>query len=63
MRADPPVRRDGRCAECREPRNPRANRYSGLAAQLDPFCSTGCCKAWHGLAEPERRRGTRRAYA
>lgn len=63
MKADPPVRKDGRCAHCVGPRKAKPNRYSGLAATLDPFCSTGCCRAWHGVADRPRDPLPRRAYA
>lgn len=62
MRLDPPVRLDGRCVHCGGPRTVRQNRYSGLAAALDPFCSSACCRAWHGVAEREHQPQGRRGY-
>lgn len=47
--ADPPVRTDGGCAKCFKPRRPeRSAKYGGVAPELDPFCSSECCRAWHG---------------
>lgn len=48
---DPRVRRDGRCAHCRGERKLPAKRlYREQAeleqAELDPFCSATCCRAW-----------------
>jgi hypothetical protein len=46
--ADPPLRVDGKCVECRKPRHPeRSQKYAKAAAQADVFCSTACCRAWH----------------
>lgn len=48
MTTDPPVRKDGRCAQCLGPRKHAvANKYSGMDAVQDPFCSTTCCREWH----------------
>lgn len=55
MRKDPRVRKDGRCAlpSCRKPRNPKRNPYSGMEPFLDPFCSTNCCREYHGAPRNE----------
>lgn len=52
---DPPVRGDGRCAHCggQRGRLPKAitQRNKAILArelELDPFCSTVCCRSWHG---------------
>ena len=46
---DPPVRADGLCAECEGPRNTKASwKYAGVSAELDPFCSNKCARAWWG---------------
>jgi hypothetical protein len=52
MRPDPKVRPDGKCANpgCDNMRKPeRSRRYGKAAAELDPFCSTVCAKAWHDV--------------
>jgi len=61
MSPDPEVRADGRCAECIGPRRASARKHKlskldkshfrDLAEHiaLDPFCSTECCRAWHGF--------------
>ena len=52
---DPPVRPDGNCVICRKPRKPeRSRKYAGATAQLDPFCSNTCARAWYGNPIPER---------
>lgn len=66
MRSDPPVRRDGRCAQCGGPRR-KAKPQRGVDPALyasDPFCSGPCCRAWHGVeqvtipgGDPNERRG------
>lgn len=61
--SDPPVRGDGRCARpgCRKLRRPeRSKSYGGVAGELDPFCSSECCREWYGIPLPKivgRRRG------
>jgi hypothetical protein len=51
MTADPPVRTDGRCVVCDKPRSPwRSKRYGKLEAERDPFCSSTCCRVWHGVS-------------
>jgi len=52
MKPDPPVRRDGKCAECGKPRYPgRSRKYGKGAADLDPFCSTNCARKWHDVED------------
>lgn len=52
---DPPVRPDGCCAVCGEPRKPeRSRRYAGVTAELDPFCSNSCARAWHANPIPTK---------
>jgi len=53
-RGDPPVRADGRCAQCGKPRKltKQARRYAGYQLDADPFCSTHCCRAYHGTPLP-----------
>lgn len=61
MTEDPKVRRDGRCARpgCRKPRPVTVltgkklrelRRYAGGQIDADPFCSSRCCRAFHGVA-------------
>lgn len=67
MKKDPRVRKDGLCAEpsCRKPRRitKQSRKYAGDAVVLDPFCSTECCRKWHGVeletkgAEAQREAG------
>lgn len=48
MRKDP--RRTDRCPQCRKPMPPitkTMRTYAGPQIDAEPFCSTGCCKAWH----------------
>jgi hypothetical protein len=46
---DPPVREDGRCANCGKVRRPPTGKYATKAEfETDPFCSTECARAWHG---------------
>lgn len=46
---DPPVREDGLCVVCLSERRPnRSAKYGRDEAERDPFCSTVCCRAWHG---------------
>lgn len=54
MKSDPPVRKDGRCWDCQEPRRPeRSRKYGKAAAELDPFCSVECARRYHGTSLPE----------
>lgn len=47
--ADPPVRADGKCAVCGKKRKPeRSVTYAKNQAERDPFCSTECCRVYHG---------------
>jgi hypothetical protein len=49
MKANPPVRPDGRCVCCGGERPEVALRSS------DPFCSSKCARGWHDqLDEPSR---------
>lgn len=41
VKADPPVRRDGRCRGC------GGERPEGAFKHVDPFCSTACARGWH----------------
>jgi len=60
MRADPPVRADGRCAMpgCRKQRKPPATNYGRVEYLRDPWCSTTCCRKFHGtslaLSQPSK---------
>ena len=49
MLPDPPCPKGGRCVVCGKPRKPqRSRKYAGGRAESDPFCSTVCCREWHG---------------
>jgi hypothetical protein len=56
--ADPPVRPDGRCVQCRKRRKLQAPKtLSQRAAHelltdlaQDAFCSARCARAWHGCS-------------
>lgn len=55
MATDPPARADGRCARpgCRAKLAFKKRR--GLEHLYDdPFCSTECCKAYHGVTMMSR---------
>lgn len=54
MKDDPPVRADGNCYGCGAPRRitAQAQKYAGVQLELDPWCSSKCCRAWHGTALP-----------
>jgi hypothetical protein len=48
----PKVRRDGKCAVCRQPRPFNPQRGVPFEAYLaDPFCSTACAKKHFGTRE------------
>jgi hypothetical protein len=54
LRPDPPVRRDRICArpDCPKPLvtpTPQHRKYGGTAILSEPFCSTECCKLYHGV--------------
>ena len=54
IRDDPRLRSDGRCVQCggeRRGPSPRAHKQYVDAGhyELDPFCSAGCCREWHGV--------------
>jgi len=43
------MRSDGKCVVCGKSRKTkRSKRYGKDAAERDPFCSTQCCRAYHG---------------
>ncbi len=53
MRKEPAVRRDGKCARCRQPK-PVANPKSQIKdlqklINADPFCSSLCARRFHGV--------------
>lgn len=41
---EPRVRRDGLCTVCKKERPVVAKK------NLDPFCSSPCCRAWYGTS-------------
>jgi hypothetical protein len=53
---EPKPRKDGKCARpgCtrRLPRSRNAKRYAGDWLELDPWCSSYCCRAFHGVSIP-----------
>lgn len=57
MKADPPVRRDGRCAcGCGKRRVMPKSHHSSIDPSvyaLDPFASSTCCRRFHGVAIPK----------
>lgn len=64
MKADPPRRKDGRCAREGCTKTIRAYRpptkdVPKWVADNEPFCSSTCCRAYHGFpivaAEDEER--------
>lgn len=44
---DPPVRRDGKCAYCGEAKPVIEDPKRIYRVDLDPFCSTKCCKEYY----------------
>ena len=48
LKADPKIRKDGRCAQCRKPVHIKARPGVNPALYVDPFCSSSCARAWHG---------------
>jgi hypothetical protein len=54
MNPDPKRRADGRCAQCGEPIKVAAKMREPhrSEARRDPFCSSECCRLWHGLEPP-----------
>src|SRR5262245_48295450 len=59
MRRDPRVRKDNLCVQCMKPRRTvtrEMRQYAGDQIERDPFCSSTCCRAWHGtsLAPPAK---------
>lgn len=55
MKADPPVRRDGRCAQCSKPRKMPQSQggVDPSVYALDPFCARTCAERWHAVTKPE----------
>jgi len=50
---DPPVREDGLCQQCLGPRRTeRSQRYAKGIAQLDPWCSSDCARAFYNNPLP-----------
>ena len=53
MKRDPKVRKDGLCARrgCTKPLQKiteRHRRYGGALLEFEPFCSSVCCRIYHG---------------
>ena len=47
---EPKPRRDGKCRQCKKPYKIAAPRAGvNPALYVDPFCSTVCCKTYHGV--------------
>jgi hypothetical protein len=42
-----------KCVECGRPRNltKQVRRYAGKHIDTDPYCSTQCCRAAHGVCK------------
>lgn len=64
MNPDPPVRSDGRCARpgCGKPRKmPASNAAKAYIDrrhyEADPWCSTDCCRTYHGVEMTVTRTG------
>lgn len=54
MKKDPPIRKDGKCAVCKQPIKPvKPQRGVPIAAYNDPFCSSRCCRQYHGTSIKE----------
>jgi len=49
VKRDPKMRKDGRCAECKGDVHIKARAGVNPALYVDPFCSSSCAKAWHGI--------------
>jgi len=50
---DPPAPSDGTCLVCgRERAVAKLKPLYRRALERDPFCSTDCCRAWHGTQLP-----------
>jgi hypothetical protein len=52
VRPDPRPRKDGLCVVCRKKRVFAKNKLKGVDPKIyerDAFCSTDCCKVWHGV--------------
>ncbi len=53
---DPEIPQDGTCARCGKPRQPeRSRQYGRATAELDPFCSSECARAWYDVSLPSAR--------
>jgi hypothetical protein len=61
VKPDPKLRADGRCVVCGGDRTPKTG-MSGISgvlaravkasADMDPFCSATCARAWHAIPDP-----------
>lgn len=49
VKSDPPVRPDGKCWICKGDR--KVEGAYKTDAELDPFCSTDCCRDYHGVSK------------
>lgn len=48
---DPRVRKDGKCVTCKKPKpvlKRSLRKYAGNQYDRDPFCSSRCCRRFHG---------------
>jgi hypothetical protein len=54
MKADPPIRKSGRCAL---PGCKKKIKTITIYGEADAFCSTACCREWHGTSLPKPVRG------
>jgi hypothetical protein len=55
VRKEPKVRKDGKCVVCRKERRMPKTHHSSISMavyELDPFCSSTCCRAWYGAPVP-----------
>lgn len=61
LKPDPPVR--AKCAQCGKKRA-AVKPHHGVPAEnlVDPFCSTDCCRAWHGVESVLAKKGPPRKY-
>lgn len=47
---DPSVRMDGKCRQCKGSRTiPNSLLVDQSFYERDPFCSSQCCRLWHGI--------------
>ncbi len=49
---DPDVRDDGLCVGCGKSRGDPGREPHRATAQVDPFCSSACARAWYGVSLP-----------